>query len=173
MNASYVWKQDFWVKGKCIVLLDIAKYPSTESEKILHSHQQCLSATSPAALPTNVCLSFWIFANLIGLKCYLSVISICISLKNKSEQFFNILSPFLSLSYLFISFERQTLKNKNLPISELCIKWNLALEDPGSSPNSPYCGALDKLLNLSSLSLSIKLNTTPTQSYIANCRLQM
>lgn len=52
-DVSYLWKQDFWVEDKCLVLLDIAKSPSTEFETILHSHWPCMRLPfPPTALPT-------------------------------------------------------------------------------------------------------------------------
>lgn len=52
-DVSYLWKQDFWVEDKHLVLLDIAKSPSTEFETILHSHWPCMRLLfPPTALPT-------------------------------------------------------------------------------------------------------------------------
>lgn len=72
--------------------------------------------------------------------------------------------------------KRQTFNNKNLPISELCIKWNLALEDSGSSLNSPsYCGTLGQLLNMSSTFLIYKIEHSSYHSpmYLMGTSLQI
>lgn len=103
-------------------------------QRILKPALQCHFPHMP---PIKYAVKLLNILKLIGMKCYLSVIFICISLKCKSEQLFNALGPFLPLGYLFMSFEKaKFFKIKIYLFQKNALKWNLALEDSSSSPSS-------------------------------------
>lgn len=136
-------------------MLHIAKFPSTEFETILHSTSNIWVPLCLQPYQQNV-FKLLNFCQLDTVKCYLCVISISISLK--SENFFNVSGPLYLWAICLCLLKKQTFNNKNLPISELRIKWSLALEDLGSSLNSPsYCGTLGQMLNMSSTFLIYKM----------------